>query len=61
MYVEKLDSNKSYYVKDFVTIDNLSSPKISNVDFYLVKPKNADFWTYDYYIERARFIYMMVV
>lgn len=54
MYVEKLDSNKSYYVKDFVTIDNLSSPKISNVDFYLIKPKNANFWTYDYYIERGK-------
>lgn len=54
MYVEKLDSNKSYYVKDFVTIDNLSSPKISNVDFYLIKPKNANFWSYDYYIERGK-------
>lgn len=54
MYVEKNGSNKSYYVKDSVTIDNLSSPKISNVDFYLVKPKNADFWTYDYYIEKGK-------
>lgn len=54
MYVEKHDLNKSYYVKDSVTIDNLSSPKISNVDFYLVKPKNATFWTYDYYIENGK-------
>ena len=50
MYVEKHDSNKSYYVKDSVTIANLSSPKISNVDFYLERLKNATFWTYDYYV-----------
>lgn len=54
MYVEKHDSNKSYYVKDFVTIDNLSSPKISNVDFYLERPKNATFWTYDYYVSNNK-------
>lgn len=54
MYVEKHDSNKSYYVKDSVTIDNLSSPKISNVDFYLERPKNATFWTYDYYVSNNK-------
>lgn len=54
MYVEKLDSNKSYYVKDFVTIANLSSPKVSNVDFYLKRPNNASFWTYDYYIANKK-------
>lgn len=54
MYVEKLDSNKSYYVKDSVTIANLSSPKISNVDFYLERPKNATFWTYDYYVSNNK-------
>jgi CRISPR-associated protein (TIGR03986 family) len=54
MYVEKHDSNKSYYVKDSITIDNLSSPKISNVDFYLERPKNATFWTYDYYVSNNK-------
>ncbi len=57
MYVEKHDSNKSYYVKDSVTIANLSSPKISNVDFYLERPKNAKFWTYDYYVSSNNKVY----
>lgn len=57
MYVEKHDSNKSYYVKDSVTIANLSSPKISNVDFYLERPKNATFWTYDYYVSSNNKVY----
>lgn len=57
MYVEKHDSNRSYYVKDSVTIANLSSPKISNVDFYLERPKNAKFWTYDYYVSSNNKVY----
>ena len=57
MYVEKHDSNRSYYVKDSVTIANLSSPKISNVDFYLERPKNATFWTYDYYVSSNNKVY----
>lgn len=53
MFVNKAKSNESYYKADCVTINNLSSPKISNVDFYLERPKNATFWTYDYYIENG--------
>lgn len=54
MFVNKAKSNESYYKADCVTINNLSSPKISNVDFYLERPKNATFWTYDYYIENGK-------
>ena len=54
MYVNKTNSNEFYYKGNCVTIANLSSPKISNVDFYLVKPKNADFWTYDYYVSNKK-------
>lgn len=34
-----------------VTIAPLSSPKLNNMEFYLKRPKNAWFWTYDYYID----------
>lgn len=34
-----------------VTIPPLSSPKLNNMEFYLKRPKNAWFWTYDYYID----------
>ena len=34
-----------------VTIAPLSSPKLNNMEFYLRRPKNAWFWTYDYYID----------
>lgn len=54
MFVNKTNSNESYYKANCVTINNLSSPKISNVDFYLERPKNATFWTYDYYIENGK-------
>ena len=32
------------------TLIPLSAPKISNMAFYLQKPDNAIFWTYDYYV-----------
>ncbi len=34
-----------------VTLPELSSPKVGNVEFYLKRPDNAIFWTYDYYID----------
>lgn len=54
MFVNKTNSNESYYKGNCVTINNLSSPKISNVDFYLERPKNATFWSYDYYVENGK-------
>ena len=34
-----------------VTLPPLSSPKRSNMEFYLQRPKGAWFWTYDYYVQ----------
>ena len=31
-----------------VTLPELSSPKVGNVEVYLKRPDNAIFWTYDY-------------
>lgn len=41
-----------YYGK--VTLQELSSPKISSTEFYLQKPVDADFWTYDYYVKNGK-------
>ena len=51
--LEGLDgSNYSYLYEKPVTLLELSSPKISNMEFYLKRPAtNAWFWTYDYYID----------
>lgn len=43
--------NKDYYIKKPVTLPEMSSPKLNNMEFYLSRPKNAYFWTYDYYID----------
>lgn len=47
---EDKNNNKDYYLGT-VTLKPLSSPKLSNVEFYLQRPEGADFWTYDYYID----------
>lgn len=46
--------NKNCCYDSIITISNLSSPKLGNVDFYLKKPAKATFWTYDYYIENNK-------
>lgn len=47
-----LENESSYYVNKWMTLNELSSPKISSTEFYLRKPSpRADFWTYDYYYE----------
>lgn len=55
LYVaEKKPDAKDYYFKSNfgkVTLDTLGEPKLGNVDFYLKRPQNAKFWTYDYYLE----------
>ena len=40
---------KSCY-QEPVTLLPLSSPKLNNMEFYLKKPEDAWFWTYDYYV-----------
>jgi len=46
----KRETADSLYEKP-VTLPPLSSPKLNNMEFYLKKPKDAWFWTYDYYID----------
>ena len=37
---------------DMVTIPELSSPKLNNMEFYVKRPsEDAVFWTYDYYVD----------
>ena len=31
--------------------ETLGTPKLSNSEFYLVRPDGADYWTYDYYVK----------
>ncbi len=50
LYVTDKRDNGEYY-KTLLTLPALGAPKLGNVEFYLKKPQNADFWTYDYYIE----------
>ena len=45
---------REYYLKNKVTLQTLGGPKLGNVDFYLKKPKNATFWTYDYYVVNGK-------
>lgn len=46
---DKKDNNEEYYY-NLLTLPALSSPKVSNTEFYLKKPDKATFWTYDYYV-----------
>ena len=34
-----------------VTLQALSSPKLNNMEFYIRRPADALFWTYDYYVD----------
>jgi len=36
-----------------VTLKTLGGPKLGNVEFYLQRPENATFWTYDYYYKNG--------
>lgn len=51
LIVEKKENNKDYYLPK-VTLPELSSPKLNNMEFYVERPENARFWTYDYYIDK---------
>lgn len=53
--VEKAENKEAYYLKKPVTLPELSSPKLNNMEFYLKKPEDKSekevwFWTYDYYV-----------
>ena len=51
---KKPEKYREYYLKNKVTLQTLGGPKLGNVDFYLKKPKNATFWTYDYYVVNGK-------
>lgn len=36
---------------NIVTLPELASPKLNNMEFYLKRPPKAEFWTYDYYVD----------
>ena len=36
-----------------ITLQELSGPKLQNVEFYLKRQANAWLWTYDYYVDRT--------
>lgn len=44
-------NNYNSIFKKVITLAPLSAPKIKNMEFYLERPANAAFWTYDYYID----------
>lgn len=50
--VEEMKSPEEYYYP-ITTLPALGGPKLGNVDFYLKKPENATFWTYDYYYQQS--------
>ena len=51
---EHREHNKDYYYGNKVTLSNLNSPKLGNVDFYLEKPVLASYWSYDYLVKDGR-------
>lgn len=53
LYVAKEQNPKDYYAVDHITLEALEEPKLGNVDFYLKKPGNATFWTYDYKVQNG--------
>lgn len=53
LYVTEKRENEEYY-EPLCTLPALGGPKLGNTEFYLKKPQNADFWTYDYYIENGK-------
>lgn len=46
--IEKKKRPEDYYYP-IITLPALGEPKLGNVDFYLRRPENSSFWTYDYY------------
>ncbi len=46
-----LIADEFHYEKP-IMLKELSSPKLGNIEFYLQRPKEALFWTYDYYIDK---------
>lgn len=47
---EGMKAEKCY--DECVTLEPLAQPKLNNMEFYLKRPNDAWFWTYDYYIDK---------
>lgn len=47
---KEVEKNEEYYLKT-VILPEMSSPKLNNTEFYLKRPNDAIFWTYDYYMK----------
>jgi CRISPR-associated protein (TIGR03986 family) len=47
------EKNDDGFFMSPVTLKPLSSPKPSNTEFYLKRPEDAAFWTYEYYVDNA--------
>lgn len=47
------EKNDDGFFMSPVTLKPLSSPKPSNTEFYLKKPEDAAFWTYEYYVDNG--------
>jgi len=54
-YVAEKKETVAYY-DAIVTLETLGKPQINNVEFYLQRPGNADFWNYDYYTEKGHIV-----
>ena len=44
----EIDGDYSSCYMDPVTLQELSQPKVSSTEFYLIRPEDAELWTYDY-------------
>ncbi len=47
---EGIEAEKCY--DECITLMPLAQPKLNNMEFYLKRPNDAWFWTYDYYIDK---------
>lgn len=54
LYAAEERASEDYYLCDKITLQTLGGPKLGNVEFYLKKPEEATFWTYDYYVKGGR-------
>lgn len=47
----KLEPGQKNVFLEKITLEELAQPKVSAAEFYLEKPEDAKFWTYDYYVD----------
>ena len=52
MTVDTDETNYANLYENPITLQELSGPKLQNVEFYLKRPENAWLWTYDYFVDK---------